>query len=695
MKKGSAKDRELHVQVRGSGRLAQAIRTSLGRRFAVDTTDRPPDAFDVVVWAEERISIAEALAVNRSCLSRGARALFVVCHGDAAVVGPLVVPGLTPCLRCSLEQEQDGNAGAVTTACPDSLVERVAADVDVALSCASDLDSRADAFLFGQRHHATHGGPRSAPVRARAECPDCAAAVVRPGPFDLAAGVALCFAAAPQPAAIRRGTTRIGVIGGGTAGYFAALALHRHRPDVSVTLVTSSRVPVIGVGEATTPDLVAFLHEGLGLDELELYRHVKPTWKLGIRFLWGPGDRTFHHPFRGEHILDAVTRARDLNFQSLGAQLMANERAPILRNDSGRIVPLLSRVPYAYHLENSGFVRFLDAQARRAGIPVVDFTVKDVIRGQDGRVDRIRAHDGSELSFDFYVDATGFRSMLLGRALEVPWRSYASSLFSDMAIVAEKSNRGHPTPYTLAETMDAGWCWSIPTRGEDHRGYVFSSSFLTPDEAEREMRSADPKLGEARLVRFESGRRHECWQSNVFAVGNAYGFVEPLESTALHMLIYQLGLLISALPAAGERDLSRKRVNERIADHWEALRGFLALHFRFNRRRDTPFWRACRANVELGAGEAMLEAFQAAAPLSARPDRDLIASSLLGAGFFGLLGVDNILLGQGVETTLLAPRGDSEPFDRWMSVGLPAVLERALPHGEALEAYADWLSAGH
>lgn len=372
---------------------------------------------------------------------------------------------------------------------------------------------------------------------------------------------------------------------------------------------------------------------------------------------------------------------------------MARGLAPMLRDDHGRIVPLFDSAPYAYHLDNRRFVAFLQRVAARERVAHVDCVVQRAKLGPDGSVECLLTEDGRTLAFDFYVDATGFHGLLLGEALGVPYRSYASTLFADSAVMADLPARADIDPFTLAETMDAGWCWNIPQVDGNHRGYVFSSRFLSVDQAEAEMRAANPGMGEARSLRFRSGRLESSWVKNVFGVGNAYAFVEPLESTALHMLTHQIDLLVGSLSfgAIEVTDAARSRVNRAVAAHWDCLRGFLALHYRFNRRKSTPFWRACNEEVDLAQGEEMLAAFRAGAPLSARADRHLLEDSLLRTGYFGLLGIDNVLLGQKVPTTVLAPRGDGGAFDRRVRHGLPEILARALPHREGLEAYVESL----
>jgi tryptophan halogenase len=410
----------------------------------------------------------------------------------------------------------------------------------------------------------------------------------------------------------------IGVIGGGTAGHFAALALKKRFPDIEVTIVESSAVPIIGVGEATTTLMPPFLHGQLGLDVVELYEKVRPSFKLGIKFEWGlPGDYYFTYPFGAADPIEAHAFDHDLRAQSLLSLFMAADRAPIVRGPDGELLSLLTQLKFAYHLNNAPFVDYLATASVRAGIRTIDMTIERVALREDGGVRAVVGGDGRELCFDFFVDATGFRSLLIEKALGSPFQSYASSLFCDRAIVARAPQRGTIEPYTTAETMECGWCWRIPVDGEDHRGYVHSSAFLSEDAALAEMQAKNPGLGEPWVVRFRSGRHREFWCKNTVAVGNAYGFVEPLESTALHMVIIELGYLLAGLEAmadpAGDRNFPRF-ASDSVGAHWDYLRWFLSAHYKFNQRVDNPFWRAIRADVDVTGLEPALERFRATGP---------------------------------------------------------------------------------
>lgn len=447
------------------------------------------------------------------------------------------------------------------------------------------------------------------------------------------------------------------VVGGGTAGYFAALALKREFSDVEVTVVESSKIPIIGVGEATTTTLPPFLHTQLGLDIVELYREVRPTWKLGIKFDWGlPGDYYFTYPFGDANPVEAYAHDGHTNNQSLCSILMAADRAPIVIGDDGAPVSLLDYIPYAYHLENRTFVAYLEKCARAAGIRHIDAEIKTVVPTADREsVDRLILDDGRELRADLYIDASGFRALLIEKGLGSSFISYASSLFCDTAVVAEVPQRGPIEPYTTAQTMDAGWCWRIPVEGEDHRGYVFSSAHLTVDEARDEMRAKNPQMGDTRTVRFRSGRHEEFWKGNTVAIGNAYGFVEPLESTALHMIIMETRVLLHCLHTATDGRWDRAFANTSVGLHWDYLRWFLAIHYRFNRKSDSDFWRDCRETVNVSGIEPMLERFRSMGPIR----EGGVSPHSIPDPVFNYYGLLIVMLGQQVP----CPR----PTETWLS----------------------------
>jgi tryptophan halogenase len=477
------------------------------------------------------------------------------------------------------------------------------------------------------------------------------------------------------------GVTSVGVLGGGTAGYFAAIALKRRFPRLRVTVIESSAIPIIGVGEATTTLMPPFLHHELGIDVVELYEEVRPTWKLGIRFDWGlPGDYFFTYPFGLAEPIDACRHDGDLRAQSLTSLLMVADRSPIVRDDAGEVASLLPTTKLAYHLHNAPFVAFLAKHAARSGVEHVDARVTAVAAPDRSRIEALRADDGRELRFDLYVDASGFASRLLGEGLGTPFESFGSSLFCDTAVVGDVPQvDGVIRPYTQAETMDHGWCWRIPVEGVDHRGYVYASAFVSEAEAIAEMRARCPGLGDTRKVRFRSGRHAAFWRGNVVAVGNAYGFVEPLESTALHMVIIEIAYLLAGLEAAAGGPLDLAEASRRVGAHWDYLRWFLALHYKHNRRLDTPFWRACREGVDVSGVAPAVARFQERGPWESAADVGVLVDDPA----FGSAGLLTMLLGQKVGAPLGPSRISPQAWAERVAAQR-AVVARAFPQAEAL-----------
>ncbi|MEO3787198.1 tryptophan halogenase family protein [Actinocorallia sp. B10E7] len=476
---------------------------------------------------------------------------------------------------------------------------------------------------------------------------------------------------------------RIGVIGGGTAGYLAALTLRKYLPDAEISLLESTKIPVIGVGEATTSEFPPFLYRVLDLDIEDFYRKVQPTWKLGIRFEWGePGDYYFNYPFDTGSVAESQEYDGHIRRATLESVLMSRDLTPVVHSAPGHPFSLLALYPYGYHIDNKRILAYLRELAQARGITHVDCTVAEVLPGAGGTVEAVKADDGRTHRFDFFVDCTGFRSLLLEKTLGSPFLSYASSLFTDSAFFGNAPHGGRVRPYTTARTMENGWAWTIPQRDEDHHGYVFSSRFTTDEEAEAEFRRVYPGLESLRKVTFRSGRHREFVKGNVAAIGNSYGFVEPLESTGLFVICRQSLLLALALSRTGGAALPDKLIdaaNGAIADTWDFIRWFLSLHYRFNGRSDSEFWRACRDQVDISGIEHALQRFTTHGALS-YSTADL---SVGGTINFGAFGHDVLLFGQRVPHGVTGARESREAYERRVR-GYEEIAADALPHPDAL-----------
>ena len=443
---------------------------------------------------------------------------------------------------------------------------------------------------------------------------------------------------------------RIVILGGGSAGLLAALTLKRKLPALAVEVVYSSRIGVIGVGEGTTPYVPAHIHNYLGFDEHEVFNAIEPVYKLGIRFTWGPASH-FDYTFSGRQ---QAFRYRDLSrnngfYQTDPSQpidaasaLMGAAKVVPMRNDGVPDLPPPGS-NLAWHIENKLFVSWLETTCRDLGVVFTDAELAGAETDPDGDLRLVRLNDGSTREADLFVDASGFASELLGRALGEPYRDFSGHLFCDRAVVGGWDRGQEPViPYTLSDTMEGGWCWRIDHPDRIHRGYVYSSDHLSDEQAEAEYRGIAPQAGPTRVVKFRSGAYRRGWVGNVVAVGNAAGFVEPLEATALMIICLQSRLLTDGLldaelaPPASMRDLYN-RMHERV---WDGIRDFLALHYRFNTRLDTPFWRHCRHETPLGDAEAVAEFYRENGPSA-------IGSALLERNDpFGLDGFYAILCGQ-------------------------------------------------
>lgn len=411
------------------------------------------------------------------------------------------------------------------------------------------------------------------------------------------------------------------VLGAGSAGLIAALSIKRKIPALDVRVVRSPDIGVIGVGEGTTPNFPRHLFEYLGISRKHFYELAEPTWKLGIRFLWGERGR-FDYTFAPQLDAHWADLPRPNGFYcddefsdvDITSALMRQGKAfPRQANGAPDIQPW-----HAFHIENAKFVEILEVVAREAGVEFTEGKVTGADRGPQG-ITAVHLEDGRRLEADFFIDASGFRSELIGKALEEPFENFDKTLFCDRAVVGgwERGDDEPILPYTTAEQMDAGWSWQIEHEFHVNRGYVYSSQAISDDEAAAEFKRKNPKAPESpRIVKFRSGCYKRLWVDNVIAVGNSGGFVEPLEATALmivcsHCQTFVDFLLHSELePTPSMRDL----YNEIVSRSWYDIRDFLGLHYKLNTALDTPFWRHCRADTDLSGIGALLEFYEENGP---------------------------------------------------------------------------------
>jgi tryptophan 7-halogenase len=341
----------------------------------------------------------------------------------------------------------------------------------------------------------------------------------------------------------------------------------------------------------------------------------------------------------------------------------------------------------AYHLENEQFVAYLEHRAKQLQVDILDDTVVEVKQDAVGINGLVLASQRT-VEADLYVDCSGFRSILLGKALGEPFRSFRSSLFCDRAVVGGWDRADEPIkPYTTAETMDAGWSWQIEHEHRINRGYVYSSAFKSDDDAEREFRSKNPKVSTTRIVKFITGRYERLWVKNVVAIGNAGGFVEPLESTSLGLICLDAHALTETLRDS-DLDVCPTQVqlySRRSTLVWDLVRRFLAVHYKFNTRLATPFWKACVEDTDLVGAEDFVEFYRENGPSTLW--RNLVLDPRDPFGFEGYL---SMMLGMNVPCRRIFHAPESE-VRIWNSIvqKIQSVARQAVSVKEAL----NWIRA--
>jgi tryptophan halogenase len=397
------------------------------------------------------------------------------------------------------------------------------------------------------------------------------------------------------------------IVGGGTAGWMSAAALARALGpgNCDITLVESDAIGTVGVGEATIPSLVGF-HDLLGIDEADFVRATQATFKLAIEFRdWHALGERFLHPFGfyGVGIDPSIFQAYWLNARRLGRGTPLEEWSVSgLAAKLGRFgrpasprAPALSQLSYAYHFDAGLYARYLRAYAESRGVKRVEGKIVHADRTAAGLIGALRLADGRAIEGDFYIDCSGFDSLLLSKTLETEFIDWSRWLPCDRAVAVQCERSGDLSPMTRSTAREAGWQWRIPLQHRVGNGYVYSSEHISDDAAQcRLLESIEgPCIGSPRVLRFNAGRRREVWVGNCVALGLAAGFLEPLESTSIHFIQTGLGRLFAHFP---DRDLApaiSAEYNRLTALEYERVRDFLVLHYSGTSRVDTEFWRHC------------------------------------------------------------------------------------------------------
>ena len=439
---------------------------------------------------------------------------------------------------------------------------------------------------------------------------------------------------------------RIVVAGGGTAGWMAAAALARTMGHtVAVTLVESEAIGTVGVGESTIPPLVVY-NRLLGINEAEFMRATQATFKLGILFdNWKqPGDRYFHsfgytgkdHWAAGfqHYWLEGRARGHTQSYDDYCLELVAALQSKFAQLPD-------NKVNYAYQLDSGLYARFLRQMAEADGVTRIEGKIARVeLNGESGDIAALELDGGRRVEGDLFLDCTGFRALLIEGALHAGYDDWTHWLPCDSAIALQTPNVRPPVPYTRAMAHDAGWQWRIPLQHRTGNGIVYCSRYLDHDAAlDRLLGNIEGEpLTPPNKIRFQTGARRKQWHRNCIAIGLSGGFMEPLESTSIHLIQRAILRLIRMMPqgAISPRDIAE--FNDQQFQDMEQIRDFLILHYKVTDRRDSPFWRQCAAMDVPDSLRQKIELFRDTARVFRRNEELFAENSWV-----------QVMLGQGIE----------------------------------------------
>lgn len=408
------------------------------------------------------------------------------------------------------------------------------------------------------------------------------------------------------------------ILGGGTAGWMTASALAKTFGEgLKITLLESDEIGTVGVGEATIPTIHWF-NRLIGLDEPTFFKATGASFKLGIEFVdWArPGHRYFH-PFGryGVPMSGVVFHHRWLKAQAegcdlpLGAFSLAERLAAEHRfaQPSGDARSVLSTLGYAYHFDAALYARCLRGIAERAGVVRVEGKLATALRdGDSGRLIALLTERGDRLAGELFIDCSGFRSLLIADEMGSDYEDWSHWLPCDRAVAVPSEPAADIAPYTRSTARAAGWQWRIPLQHRTGNGLVYSSAFMTKDEAASTLLANldGAALAEPRFLRFTTGRRREMWVGNVVAIGLSSGFLEPLESTSIHLIQSGIAKLLSLFPDRDCDPALARRFNGLLAREMDEIKDFLVLHYHANTEKDAPLWQYCR---EMALPDTLLE----------------------------------------------------------------------------------------
>ncbi len=405
----------------------------------------------------------------------------------------------------------------------------------------------------------------------------------------------------------------IAIVGGGTAGWMAAASFCKFLKNLNVRirLIESEQIGTVGVGEATIPPIMDFIR-GLGVDENDCIRETQATFKLGIEFRdWTRIGHSYMHPFGqtglemgpvpfSAYWLKALRAGRAGRLEEYSLQAAAAYSGKFMRPIQVANSPVAG-ITYALHFDASLFARYLRAYSEGRGVVRTEGRVQSVsLRSEDGFIEALTLESGERIEADLYIDCSGFRGLLIEGALHAGYEHWNHWLPCDRAVAVPCERTGPLSSYTRATAKAAGWQWRIPLQHRIGNGYVYSSGFLSDMPAQEELLSSveGKPLADPLKLQFATGRRRRFWDKNCVAIGLSSGFLEPLESTSIHLIQRGIAMLLTLFPDRHFSSAEIDRYNKIFITEYERVRDFLILHYSQTERDDSELWRYCR-NVSL------------------------------------------------------------------------------------------------
>lgn len=492
---------------------------------------------------------------------------------------------------------------------------------------------------------------------------------------------------------------RMVIVGGGTAGWMAAAALSRLKAGntLDITLVESETIGTIGVGEATIPPFVGF-NDLLGIKESEMLSAIQGTFKLGIQFEnWGALGDSYIHPFGAygysmggisfHHMWHKMQRSGDnrpiqvFNLETMAAYFGKFARTEDYQRDD------LPPINYAYHIDAGKYAQFLRKFAEARGVVRQEGRVNDVqLHPETGYVTGITLDDGRVIEGDFFIDCSGFRGLLIEQALETGYEDWTHWLPCDRAVALPclREDGSPPPPFTRATAHRAGWQWQVPLQHRNGNGHVYCSQFMENDEALDILLGniAGKPQADPNFLRFVTGRRKKFWNRNVVALGLSAGFMEPLESTSIHLINTGIDKFISLLSLDGVTQAQQDTFNRLTAREYARIRDFLILHYNATRRDDSPFWNYVRTMDVPDSLTEKVEVFKGNGQIF-REEDELFTETSWAA----------VMMGQGIQMGSHNPMADSidtpdarKEIDE-MEQSIRYLVQHMPGHGDYLQRY--------